>query len=425
MSSTASSTAMMAAGIFAHESGQRLLSILLTLADRGFKGLYDKCLHNLAGDYYQHGLRRVHAWSDAVIREDVDYVKASYPDLEETYDACFVLYVADRYRGRKRPTVRTPAILEFVRGFLDALGQHETLSTGDYFARRDDVMLRRIACMDAARTALYALLTAESVRVELLSEAGSVQARPEAPRPPSQVRSLADASDAELRGVGADDVMPSDSISQVGGRTRARPPSEAPRPRAPSEAPRAPSEAPRVPSEAPRAPSEAPRAPSEAPRAPSEAPRAPSEAPRAPRRLRVRPPEAPRAPSEAPRAPSEAPRAPSEAPRAPSETSRAPSEPPRAPSEAPRAPSEPPRAPSPRPPSPVPKRSASSQTRHDDDDRHSSVSRHDFVTTEENPEEEDELIVHQPPPPRRDVYSAHSSQRSNVSIGVKQARSPR
>ena len=233
---------MMAAGIFAHESGQRLLHILLALGERGFKGLYDKCASNLAGDYYQAGLRRVHAWSDDVLREDVEYVTRECPDLDETYEACFVQHVADRFRGRKRPTARCPPLLDFVRRFLESLGQHESLATGDYFAKRDP-LLKRMACMDAARQALYALVTAESVRVELLSEAG-VGTKP-----------LAEASDADL----ARSVAPEDSISQVGGR------------RAPEERP------PTVVSRASRREPPAQEAPSPA-RAPSEA-RAPSKAP--------------------------------------------------------------------------------------------------------------------------------------------------
>ena len=210
----ASATAMMAAGIFAHESGQRLLHILLALGERGFKGLYDKCASNLAGDYYQAGLRRVHAWSDDVLREDVEYVRRECPDFDETYEACFVQHVADRYRGRKRPTARCPQLLEFVRRFLESLGQHECLATGEYFAKRDP-LYKRVACMDAARQALYALVTAESVRVELLSEAGASQSKP-----------LAEASDVDL----ARAVAPEDSISQVGGSGRRPPQQEAERP---------------------------------------------------------------------------------------------------------------------------------------------------------------------------------------------------
>lgn len=215
--------AVLAAGIFAHESGQRLLHILLTLGERGFKGLYDKCHNNLTGDYYQTGLRRVHAWSDEVILDDLASVRRQCPDLEETYEACFVNYVSDRFRGRTRTTTRPPLVLEFARRFLESLGHHEALATGDYFAQRD-TMLKRVACMDAARQALYALVTTENVRVELASEVGSSVA-------PS--RHLAEATPEEVAAV--DDVAPGDSVSQVGVRV---PP---PRPmRTPSQASRAP-----------------------------------------------------------------------------------------------------------------------------------------------------------------------------------------
>lgn len=251
-----SSTATLAAGMFASESGQRLLHILLQLGDRGFKGLYDKCMHNLEGEYYQTGLRRASSWSEGVIREDIDYVKQACPDLEETFGACFVSYVADRYRGRKRPTVQCPPLVNFVKSFYESLGAHESLATGDYFVKRDPV-LKRVACMDACRTALYGLMSAETVRIELLSEVGegSVVAAKYARAPPSVVSTASKAQhhqtleEASRAGVDLSDdvVKPEDSISQVGRnntnttprRTPAVPPSvpptqeEEPRPHTP------------------------------------------------------------------------------------------------------------------------------------------------------------------------------------------------
>jgi hypothetical protein len=291
--SAVSSTAVLAAGIFASESGQRLLHILLALGERGFRGLYDKCATNLAGDYYQEGLRRVRAWSKEVLQEDIDFVRRQCPDLEETYEQCFVQHVADRYRGRHRPTTRAPPLLDFIRRFLESLGQHETLTTGDYFGRRDP-MLKKMTCMDAARQALYASVTVESVRVELLSEAGGARAK-----------SLAEASEADLRAAHPDaTVHPDDSISQRGRPRRApsealsrhepTPPPPAPR-RAPSEAPSrhepTPSEAPsrHEPTPPPPAPRhESPPAPR---RAPSEAPSRHESPP--PRTRRVAPPPLP------------------------------------------------------------------------------------------------------------------------------------
>lgn len=216
MSSTTSAT--LAAGIFAHESGQRLLQILLSLAERGFRGLYDKCSRDLTSAYYQQGLNRVNAWSDGVIREDLDFVKRACPDLDETYEACFVQYVTDRYRRGGRATAKPPSVLEFARRFLESLGQHETLSTGDYFAKRD-TLLKRIACMDACRQTLYALVTAENVRIELLSEV-------------SAVRPLAHATPADLDR----EVTPDDSVSVVREEERRPPPSMV---RAPPEVERA------------------------------------------------------------------------------------------------------------------------------------------------------------------------------------------
>lgn len=200
-----SGAAVFAAGIFAHESGQRLLQILLKLGDRGFGGLYEKCTSNINGSYYQAGLKRVSAWSDSVLLEDIEYVKASCPDMEETCDACFVQYVLDRFR-QKRSTHRCPPLIDFVRNFLESLGQHESLITGEYFSKRDPVVTR-VACMDAARQAFYSLVTSENVRVELASEVGSV-ARSVAPSFASRVEKQKDNINLEIR--------PDDSISQVG-----------------------------------------------------------------------------------------------------------------------------------------------------------------------------------------------------------------
>ena len=207
MSAHSSHVASLTAGIFAAENGQRFLQILLALGDRAFSGLYEKCKHDLAGAFYQNGLRRVHKWSDDVILEDIAYVTRNFPDIEATYDSCFVSYVSDRYRGQSgRPTARTPPLVTFTRGYMESLGEHESLGTGEFFARRDPVV-RRIACMDAGRQALYGLLTAENVRVELLSEVGGGASR--------GARPLAEASEAEVHAATME-VRPDDSVSNVG-----------------------------------------------------------------------------------------------------------------------------------------------------------------------------------------------------------------
>lgn len=200
--STVSGVAMLSAGIFAREHGQRFLQILVSLGDRGFEGLYRKCQGNTEGSYYQSGLKRVHAWSDDVLMEDIDFVKSVFPDIYDTFENCFFAYVEDRYRGRRKTSIRTPGLLSFVRLFLECLGTQDALVTADYFARRDPV-LKRITCMDAARTALFALANTEDVQVELLSEAAS------------SVRPLAQTTARELRTYASSEVTPNDSISQV------------------------------------------------------------------------------------------------------------------------------------------------------------------------------------------------------------------
>ena len=215
-SSIAASSGALAAGIFATEVGQRLLFILQELTRFGFEGLYRRCKDSVQGEYYQMGLRRVHLWRDETLQDDLRRVRQRCPDLDETYEEAFVQYVADRYRGRRRPTVRCPPLLEFTRRFLESVGQHDALVSGQYFAA-GDVLTVRVACMDAARQALYALLTAETVRVELESEAGTAVAPP----PAAATRDLRDATAADVRRVegqhaaAPSEVMPADSISQV------------------------------------------------------------------------------------------------------------------------------------------------------------------------------------------------------------------
>jgi hypothetical protein len=192
-----------AAGIFAHESGQRFLQILLKLADRGFHGLYDKCADNLQGDYYRSGLGRVNCWPDSVLQEDVDFVKNDCPDIEDTFEDCFAQYVMDRFT-KKRSLHACPPVLSFVRNFLESLGLHEYLISGQFFVSKEP-WISRIACMDAARQAFYSLVTNENVRVELASEVGSVA--------PSTVHH---SGRDDMRHRTRDDIRPDDSISQIG-----------------------------------------------------------------------------------------------------------------------------------------------------------------------------------------------------------------
>ena len=206
------SATLFAAGIFAHETGQRLLHILLRLSDRGFRGLYEKCANDLRGTYYQTGLRRVPLWSDGVLLEDIAHVTQECPDIAETFEACFHQYIADRFRAA-RSSHRCPTLLEFTRRFFESIGQHDAMASGEYFQRGDPVTTR-VACMDAARQALYAVVTSENVRIELASEVGSVArgaARSVAPpRRPEEV------------------VGPWDSISQVGSSVPAADPPRTP-----------------------------------------------------------------------------------------------------------------------------------------------------------------------------------------------------
>ena len=213
-------------GIFTTEPGQRLLTITEHMAKRGFDGLYEKCKTNIGGTYYQTGLRRVHLWSDSVIEEDLEYVRDRCPDMDETYEACFVDYISERYRGNNRPTINCPNMLTFSRRFLESVAQQDSVVNGEFFSSRDPI-IRRMTCMEATRSALYALVTSETLRIELASEVSSAR----------RERTLADADPVDLgryqRSTAVDtstEVKPEDSVSQVDSVRSSRIPSRVPHP---------------------------------------------------------------------------------------------------------------------------------------------------------------------------------------------------
>ena len=157
------------AGIFAQESGQRFLHILLQITHRGFFGLFERAKGNVTGSYYTAGLKRVHTWSNEVIDEDVRYVREKNPDVDETYATCFMQYVQERFGHNKRASATVPSVNDFTRQYFEYCAQHETMTSGEYFVRKDPVQ-QRLSCMDAARSALNALALMENtVKVELAS----------------------------------------------------------------------------------------------------------------------------------------------------------------------------------------------------------------------------------------------------------------
>lgn len=237
-SSVISASSSIFGGIFTTEPGQRLLTIAEFLTKRGFEGLYDKCATNVTGAYYQTGLRRVHLWSDNVIEEDIDFVRTRCPDMEETYEACFVNYIAERYSGGQRPTIHCPPIATFVRRFLESVAQQEAVTNGEFFANKDPLM-RRITCMDAARSALYALVTSESLRIELASEVSHARRNLSETRP-QDLGTYQRAQQPRARDYDAStDVKPEDSVSQVESvrSSRAPPPQPSSRPPPPPPSP--------------------------------------------------------------------------------------------------------------------------------------------------------------------------------------------
>lgn len=215
--------AVYAIGMFGSEDGQRFLQILVAFGCRGFGGLYEKCMRNIAGNYYQKGLRRVCEWPDDIIREDIDFVEGKFPSLARTIETCFCAYIHDRSHSSKA-AVTCPPMVAIVRAFLERLGEHDTLVSGQFFERRDP-LVQRFACMDAAREAFFGLSRAQVLPdVELASQVSAEK---------SVVRPL---SEATHRDFVEADVRPQDSISQVSVNPDRRP---APPQGAPSAAGRA------------------------------------------------------------------------------------------------------------------------------------------------------------------------------------------
>lgn len=163
---------ILSSGIFGTEPGQRLLSICDLLTRRAFEGLYAKCKQDVSGNYYQTGLRRVHLWSDELVQQDILFVRNSCPDIDETYQGCFVHYVEERYRGNQRPVVQCPPLIQFVRRYLESVALHEMLILAEFFTTRD-IVQKRITCMDACRQTFYSIVNTDSVRMETESVAPS------------------------------------------------------------------------------------------------------------------------------------------------------------------------------------------------------------------------------------------------------------
>ena len=159
-----SSASLLAVGIFARESGQRLLTILDKLVDSAFRGLYDRARGDCASEYYQTGLRRVAMWTDETLSEDVARVRGACPDVEETVQQCFTLYVTERFDGKQRPTIACPPLLEFVRKFLDAMGQQRVVMDGSYFVRASDPIATLVVHRSGAHCLLPARLGGQRAR---------------------------------------------------------------------------------------------------------------------------------------------------------------------------------------------------------------------------------------------------------------------
>ena len=152
---------LLAAGIFREEPGQRLLQVLLSLSERGFRGLYDSAGGKCNTAYYQEGLRRVFAWPDEVVQEDVDYVCQKFPDYEHTFENCYALYTKEWQKAQRRES--GPGVLRFTRMFYECLSQQDPIMNGEFFTGRN-VLVKKVSCMDAARQAIYTIMSSDEGR---------------------------------------------------------------------------------------------------------------------------------------------------------------------------------------------------------------------------------------------------------------------
>ena len=198
-------------GIFNDEIAQRYLRFLVSLANKGFYDLYNKCFSDNSTQY-RKGLERVTTWSNGVFEKDLQTVMEEWPDCSNLYEQCFINYVKS-VRGVNFKThkllVNVPSLIEFVRIFMISLSRHDVVQSGKFF--ESDVTTQRICCMDTARDAFFALDVVDNVQMELRSQVSAV-----APSQPVHKEiSLADTSEADLQTL-AENVKPDDSVSNIG-----------------------------------------------------------------------------------------------------------------------------------------------------------------------------------------------------------------
>ena len=104
-----------------------------------------------------------------------------------------------------------------MRRFLECVGQQEALINASYF-QNNDIITQRVVCMDAARQALYTLVTTENVRIELESDVSSIRPSKKGLTVPKGTDGKTVVSDAiSIHNDAAvdNDIKPSDSVSQV------------------------------------------------------------------------------------------------------------------------------------------------------------------------------------------------------------------
>ena len=172
------------------------MSVCAMLCHRAFGDLYNRLSRNeLSWMQYHQGLCRVHTWKDAYLYDDIRYVTEQCPDFAETYESAFFHYIHDRFRDR--PTVLTPPAVDFVRLFLSVISKQPSVVNATFFDETEQVA-PRIACMDAIRSAFYAMTNQENVRVELASRVS--------PTPSDK------GEEEEFENV---EISPNDSISQI------------------------------------------------------------------------------------------------------------------------------------------------------------------------------------------------------------------
>jgi len=151
-------------GIFADEKGQRFLRMIHHLCDQAFQDLHTNGMTKNES-YYRSCLQRVKQWDSSVIIDEMKPMKKKYADFDDMYRTVYASYVKNMMSAKgKRLIVTPPKEKDFVSALFNNFSEHVNVCNGSYFTN-NDILRRRIVCMDAIRDAFFTYLNEDHVVV--------------------------------------------------------------------------------------------------------------------------------------------------------------------------------------------------------------------------------------------------------------------